>query len=385
MRKVRGLIVLAAGGLLVVTGLVGCKGPAGPAGPAASGQNAMLEGFAPNIKCGTCHTPDQDTTYYVQGRVFQWAQSRHANGGDSERNSASCSGCHTSEGFVQRMNGQAAGNQNNPSPPGCFACHSPHQRGDFTLRKSTPVLIKSVVASVPDATFDYGPGNLCVQCHQTRDMNPKPDPTKTAGTDSIVITTPRWYPHYGVQGQMLMGEGGFKFPNYQYNGNSIHSTAAIIKQDGCPTCHMAEQVYPPSLGTGKAGGHTMNIRFPGEGGGEATLLTGCRQSGCHASITTADFPGSSTSPVGAETAIEANLDTLHQLLVARDWLETNQSSPNFGLVKIPAGGRLVIRPAIKAGALFNYFFIEHDQSKGVHNTRYALDLLRSSIAELRKP
>ncbi len=69
----------------------------------------------------------------------------------------------------------------------------------------------------------------------------------------------------------------------------------------------------------------------------------------------------------------------------RGWIETDQNSPNYGLVKIPASGKLVIKPAIKSGALYNYFFIEHDLSQGVHNTRYALDLLRSSIAELRKP
>jgi len=384
MVKASTLICLVTA-VLFLAGMTGCKGPAGPAGPAATAENGSLEGFAPNIKCGTCHTAEQDTNYFVQGRVFQWAQSKHANGGDSERNSGTCAGCHTTEGFIQRMGGQAVSNQNAPSPPGCFACHSPHQRGDFSLRKMTPVLVRSQIATVPDATFDYGPGNLCVQCHQTRDMSPKPDPSKTAPTDSIVISTSRWYPHYGVQGQMLMGEGGFKFPDYAYQGNSIHSTATIIKQEGCPTCHMAEQVYPPNLGTGKAGGHTMNIRFPGEGGGESTLLTGCKQSGCHAAITTADFPGPSTAPVGAQTAITANLDTLYRLLVARDWIETDQSSSNFGLVKIPASGKLVIKPAIKAGAIYNYFFIEHDLSEGVHNTRYALDLLRSSIAELRKP
>lgn len=370
--------------VLFFAGMTGCKGPQGPAGPSGSG-NTALEGFAANIKCENCHDASTDTTYYVAGRVYQWAQSKHANGGDSERNSASCAGCHTTQGFVQRMNGQAVTSQFTPSPPGCFACHSPHQRGNFTLRDSTPVLLKSQVASVPDAMFDYGKGNLCVKCHQPRDVSPKPDPTRTGATDSIVIATNRWYPHYGRQGEMLMGTGGFKFPDYTYQGNSYHSSAAIIKQQGCPTCHMAEQAYPPNLGTGKAGGHTMNIDYQGEGGDEAELLTGCKQSGCHASISSADFPGPTTAPVGTETAINANMDTLRALLAARDWLDTVSTSPNNGLVKIPASGKLVIRPAIKAGALYNYFFVEYDLSEGVHNTRYAMDLLRSSIAELRKP
>ena len=382
-RRIQAICCLAAAALFFA-GVSGCKGPQGPAGPSGSGSQA-LEGFAPNIKCATCHTTDTDTTYYVAGREFQWAQSKHANGGDSERNSATCAGCHTTQGFVQRMNGQAVTNQNNPSPPGCFACHSPHMRGNFTLRDTTPVLLKSQLASVPDQTFNYGTGNLCVKCHQPRDISPKPDPTKTAPTDSIVITTARWYPHYGRQGEMLMGVGGFLFPGYTYQGNSYHSGATTIRQEGCPTCHMAEAVYPPNLGTGQAGGHTMNIDYQGEGGNEAELLTGCKQSGCHASISSADFPGPTTAPLGAETVINANMDTLLTLLAQRNWIETDSTSPNFGLVKIPASGKLVIKPAIKAGAIYNYFFVEYDLSEGVQNTKYALDLLRSSIEELRKP
>jgi hypothetical protein len=45
---------------------------------------------------------------------------------------------------------------------------------------------------------------------------------------------------------------------------------------------------------------------------------------------------------------------------------------------------LKIAPESRAGALYNYFFIEHEGSFGVHNTKYALELLQSSIAELRK-
>jgi len=214
----------------------GCKGPAGPQGPPGETTVINLEGFAADIKCGKCHTADQDTTYFVAGRVYEWSQSKHAVGGDLERNGSGCAGCHTTEGFVQRMNAgsfSAVTNQFHPSPPGCFACHSPHARGDFSLRIKTPVVIKSNITGVSDATFDYGKGNLCVQCHQTRDMSPKMN--ASAPGDSIAITTSRWYSHYGVQGQMLMGEGGFKFPGYTYTGNSYHTTSTTIKQVGCPT------------------------------------------------------------------------------------------------------------------------------------------------------
>lgn len=365
---------------LVIAMLSGCKGDAGPQGPPGEGSTS-LEGFAAGIKCGTCHDPDQDTTYFIAGRAYQWAQSKHAIGGDIERNGASCGGCHTTEGFIERMKGLPVTDHLVPSPPGCFACHSPHARGDFSLRNMEPVTVRSNIQGVPDAIFDYGKGNLCAQCHQTRSMTPKMN--GSPANDTLVITTSRWYSHYGVQSQMLMGEGGFEFPDFTYTGDSYHTSSDAIREEGCVTCHMAEQVYPPSSGTGKAGGHTMNIRYS-FGGVESQLLTGCMQSGCHPAISSTDFAGPMTTPVGGQSAVEANLDTLFHLLGDRGWLDTVSTSSRYGQLVL-VGGKRVITPAIKAGALYNFFFVEHDLSKGVHNTRYAMELLRSSIAELRKP
>jgi hypothetical protein len=361
------LVIIILAGLLV-----SCRGPEGPQGPPGTTTVVNLEGFAPGINCGSCHDPDQDTVYYVWAKKYQWERSKHAWGGDYDRNSSLCAGCHTTEGFVKRMQGKPVTNQIDSSPPGCFACHSPHARGDFSLRNVSPVTIRSNIAGVPDAQFNYGKGNLCVQCHMTREMAVKPDPTKTASTDSIVITTTRWHSHYGVQGQMLMGEGGFKFPRYTYTGNSVHTTLPSIKQEGCITCHMAT----PTAGAGIAGGHTMNLRYEFHGVARS-LFTGCNQSGCHSNLTTLDYKG-------VQTAVNAHFDTLKTMLIQRGWIEGNPASPNYGLVKL-TGGRLVVKPAIKAGALYNYFFLKHDRSEGVHNPKYALELLRSSIEELRKP
>jgi hypothetical protein len=97
-------------------------------------------------------------------------------------------------------------------------------------------------------------------------------------------------------------------------------------------------------------------------------------------MTTPDIAGASTGGVGAQTLISRNLDTLKQLLVARNWLDATTD-----LVRASSTSPLRIAPASRAGAIHNYFFIEHEGSKGVHNTKYALELLRSSIRELRKP
>ncbi len=376
--------VLLLVSVITVMVLVGCEGPEGPAGKDGTNATVDLEGFAPGIRCATCHDADSDTIYNVAGRVFQFSSSLHATGGASERNGATCSGCHSTEGFIERGRGgfqsQMASEILNPSPPGCFACHSPHARADFSLRTQAPVTIASYIEGVPDATVDYGKGNLCLQCHQTRQtspMSPKPDPTKTAITDTIVITSSRWYPHYGVNGQMLGGTGGFKFAGYTYTGNSNHTANLAIEQEGCIACHMAE---PTGTQAGKGGGHTFKVGYEFEGT-PGVVLTGCRDAGCHgSSFASVNYAGATTAPVGAQTAINANLDTLRQLLIAKNWL-----NPTTDLLRASASAPLRIAPAAKAGAIYNYYFIEHEGSHGVHNTRYAYELLRSSIAELRAP
>jgi len=370
------VLVLAAFATLVI----GCEGPQGPAGDPLA---VNFEGFAPGIQCAKCHNPDIDTTYYLWARRYQWERSLHAYGGDLERNGPTCAGCHTTEGFIERWKGgwqtQVVGPKDNPSPPGCFACHSPHSRGDFTRRDVTPVTITSFIETVPDGVFDYGNGNICARCHQTRTsspMSPKPDPTKTAVTDTIRITSSRWYPHDGVQGQMLMGTGGFEFAGYTYQGNSNHTTNATITQEGCAECHMASQSYPPDLGTGRGGGHTMKIRYSSDESETDTLflLTGCNQSGCHG---TNGF--TKTTLLAAEKAVEDSLSLLRSTLVSRGWLTSS------GNVNASTSSPLRIAPAARAGALYNYFFVLHDDSKGMHNTKYAQDMVNSSLWVLRQP
>jgi hypothetical protein len=323
------------------------------------------EGYADGIVCAECHNPDFDTTYFVWARKYQWLLSKHSYGGDFERNAASCAACHTTEGFIQDQMGRTVTDNVHASPPGCFACHSPHSRADFSLRTIDPVTVASAVEGVPDLVFDYGKGNLCVACHKTRSLSPKPDPTKTAQTDVITITSSRWYPHYGVQGQMLAGEGGFEFQGYTYT-NSFHTNSSVIQDEGCVLCHMAD----PNAGTGIGGGHTMNIRYEGTHGEDQELITGCTVTGCHVTPFEVNYED-------VQTETEELLDSLHTLLINRGWV--NEQS---GLVNASSSNPLVISPAYLAGAMFNYFFIEHDLSLGVHNTRYAQQLLESSIEEL---
>jgi len=365
MKKPKKLLGLFVAAILLVSMFAACEGPEGPAGPKGDpgeqgepgGNVVNWEGFKEDIKCADCHNPDVDTLYYVWGIRTQWSQSKHANGGAYFENSSTCGPCHTTEGFVEVALGRTPTAHTISSPIGCFACHSPHSRANFSLRITDAVTMLAGVEGAADPVFDYGKGNLCANCHKPRSISPKPDPTKTATTDVITITSSRWYQHYGVQGLMLAGENGFEFQGYTYS-NSSHTGSDVIKEEGCIICHMALEERNP------AGGHTMLLETE-----EGELVAGCETSGCHSSGMELDYEGT-------RTEIEGLLDSLHTLLLDREWITAS------GSVNASSSTPLVISPAYLAGAMYNYYFVEHDLSLGAHNTKYARQLLESSIAEL---
>jgi hypothetical protein len=222
----------------------------------------------------------------------------------------------------------------------------------------------SNITGVADATFDYGKGNLCVSCHHPRSQSVKLNIANVASTtDSIVITSNRWYGHYGVQGQILSGKGGYEWPGYDYTPNA-HATATLLTTEGCTQCHM-----PPATGN-LGGGHTMTLEYESEGS-VTQVKTGCLVAGCHSGTFTFDY----ASTVGGRVVIQKNMDTLKLLLAAKGWIDTVANSVN----------KVTVKPSNKAGAIWNYFLVEHDKSEGIHNVKYANALLRASITELRKP
>ncbi|HAP35147.1 MAG TPA: hypothetical protein DCQ28_04090 [Bacteroidetes bacterium] len=389
------LTVLTA---IALFGLVACEGPAGPAGkdgaagaagsPGANGVDAgfvYFDGFKADLKCATCHTPGVDTAFFVAGRVAEQANSKHSIGGDVDRNAKDCARCHTTEGLQQYVAGKPLTDILHPSAPGCFACHAPHGTGDFSLRVTNAVTMLSGVDGVADYSYTTTnkSTNMCITCHQPRAMSPKaPAYTKTAATDSLVLTNSRWYNHYGIQGPLLIGKGGYEFAGYNYP-NSTHQSMATAGTLECATCHMQE---PIGGGATKAGGHTMKLEFDSHGT-PTVVVTACKK--CHADITS-----SATSLTMSRTAfddyrkasgvsrsvIAKSLDSLKTLLINKGWYD-----PATELVKASSSKPLVIKPAYRAGALYNFFFVEHDLSEGIHNSKYAKALLDASIAEMNKP
>ena len=277
------------------------------------------------LTCSDCHN---DTTL-IFGKALEWSQSVHATGGNYVRaTSASCAGCHSSEGFTARI---AAGvtpdkvttGQTNPTPPNCRTCHKIHTTytsADFALTTTDPVTLY-----ISGKSFNFGNGNLCAQCHQPRMAGP------TAGGGDVKVDSNRWGPHHGPQSASFIGVGG-------WNVQSTVSPHYLSVKDGCPACHMTNAT------------HDMTPD-----------VAACKT--CHSTATSFDIDG-------VQTDVKAKLDQLSKALVAKGLLKDG----------LPVPGTY---PNAQAGALWNYLSVMEDRSSGVHNATYLKALLQAGLDALK--
>lgn len=343
---------LKCAAILLVVGLIGCEGdigqtgPAGPAGPQGPQGVAGADGQNGATTCSDCHGSNQ----LITSKSFQWENSIHYLGGAFERNQASCAGCHTSQGFLDRIaSGEinASADVEDPLPQNCYTCHEIHQtytQDDWELTAQDPVTFW-----VGGETADLGKGNLCISCHQPRIPSPA---LPTPGVDEMLeITSTRYGPHHGAQGTLFTGNGAYEVgEGYE---NSVHTTAVA---ESCITCHMA------TVFDGRAaGGHTFRVETEG---GEINPA-GCVM--CHP-----DEDGLEALVESTQAGIESLLDSLGTQLQAIGIMnESGRSIPGT-------------YSSTQVGVLYNYKFVEEDNSKGVHNAKYARTLLENSITALNE-
>ncbi len=309
-------------------GAEGPPGPEGPAGPAGAAAEMA------DLTCTECHT---DSTL-ITGKKTAWSESLHGTGEAYVRGtSASCAGCHSGGGFSARI---AAGlnpdevteGDPNPTRQDCRACHQIHTTytaADFALETTDPVAF----FAVPDATYDGGEGNLCVNCHQPRRVFPE------AENGMITGISEHWGPHHGGQGSMILGVAGAggveDSPSPHYN----------TVEDTCVTCHMGPDrvhTYEPDVAT-------------------------CQE--CHADAESFDIEG-------VQTEVKAQLDELGDALVAAGVLSENGPEGHPTVEEAPEG---------LATALWNWIYLAHeDKSYGVHNPAYTQAMLDAAFAALEQ-
>ncbi len=249
-----------------------------------------------NIQCENCHGPQNNLTHIDEditdgdarvsirsnvcavchgeplrhGRYQQWQLSRHANFelAVDEGDSASCSRCHTGQGFLTWLPQLVAGDSGNivdpdPVTPGnqaiywtddtvqpqtCVTCHDPHDIGTTTGTGTDATVRVFGDTSILPAGFavtSVGNGAICITCHNSRRGL-----YNDAVADSIPFQDGR-APHGSGQADVLMGQNAF-FVTVGARG--AHS----FIDDTCVNCHM-EKTPPPDLLSYNQGGsnHTF--------------------------------------------------------------------------------------------------------------------------------
>jgi hypothetical protein len=342
---------------------------------ALAGAPALAE--APKLAfpraCAPCH--GSETKYPVRGALAQYLTSGHRTTGHaSYANSEGCQACHTNEGFIElaktgKVDPKAI--VSNPSEIGCFTCHAPHETGDFSLRRTGKVALSNGVV------HDRGRSNLCAGCH--RAVFTPAGEVKARG-----IPFDFWGAHHGPQADMLLGTNAYEFPGKSY-AKSAH---ALLAGADCITCHMTQprQRYAllPSIG-----GHSFRI------GGEVHELpklnnAGCLNSGCHSEMNQAPGKHVFARTAAADWDGNGRVETVQEEV--QGLLERLINKRGTGLLQTmkeplyDAKGAFVRSktqyPVEVVAALYNYKFVLEDGSRGIHNTKYAVQLLMDSIKAL---
>lgn len=327
MNSFKLLIVLAAIAILM---LAGCERKV---------INEVVEdNSAGAVACFNCHGDDD---FDLIAARMQYNMSVHGTGDKYNRNRnnssrySSCEPCHTNEGFVASVTGTAVSGDHF-TRISCFTCHEPHSSGALAVRVTTAVILENNV------TFDKNSANLCASCHHSR------RDVRAYVTDSVTLSG-HWGPHHSNQADMLIGTNAYEYAGYTYD-NSAHTNTTV---NGCLDCHMVPSLYA-------TGGHTFMAYDAVE---DYENTKGCNVATCH------DGDVSNFNYLNKKAVVDSLLTYLEPLLVAANLYDDIEEEPVTREVAT----------ADSAGALYNFEFVSFDHSSGAHNSRYAIDLLTSSI------
>jgi len=313
------------------------EGPIGPAGADGADGSDGTDGVDGNVTCLVCHSGTN-----MEQKKAEFAMSEHSVGAiavDYAGGRASCARCHSHEGFVQYATfGEVAGDITNPSAWECSTCHGLHktfESTDYALRLSDAVPAYYDETVIIDMG---GNANLCVNCHQSRTVEPN---TASPG-ETFKISSTHYGPHHGPQGNVLYGVGFAEIEgsvSYPEAGSAKHMEAT------CTGCHMADF-------TDGQGGHSY-----------IPSVAACNE--CH------DADLEDYNYGGVQTEVEELLVELRDQLMTLGVVEgddENGYEPVIGTY-----------PMVQAQAFYNWIGLEEDRSLGAHNPQYVKALLLNSI------
>jgi hypothetical protein len=374
-------------------------------------QTATNEGFSTNATtgvttfrttCAGCHTGQGFLQWYKQlanvggGRKIG---SRTLDATSLANLGWNSTGTLTSSGAQVIQDAAVPGvlTKANVQPQTCTTCHDPHDEGTTTgVGSNAKVRVTDNTSLLPGGFMASGVGRgaQCITCHNSRNGEPVAgggNPTLHEDGDinfgtfgAGVLTGAGAYkaPHEASQGDVLMGRNGYFFNNGQVGKRGAHSLLA----DACVTCHLELTTPPPAFsGSGAFG---TNHGF-------VASLDICTK--CHGSFTGGTIQdATNASHATLKAAIEAKIKKLSSASAtiatvtlkatsggspAVDVTYNNGTAPLTNATIQTAMGTAPVND-ILGKAIWNYYLVLHDSSKGIHNPSFVQTILDLSITKV---
>jgi hypothetical protein len=320
--------------------------------------------------CGSCHEGEHHPTF------SEWDASGHGSivenpemAGEAAR--ANCARCHNGSWAVDYLNDPINYEQPSGSPAdtldiGCATCHDPHGN-DNTANLRNAVLDVALPNGLhPNA----GAGRLCIACH-----NQRRTPTDIEG--QINDGTSRLGPHHSVQGDMLSGSGAYEDVNPDF---TFATSRHVLIEDGCVSCHNHHIPWAP--GAPAYTGHEFK-----------PIKEACQP--CHGtlesfeSIMAKDDYDGDGAVEGVQVEVKGLMFALAEAIVEATPADSTEDRATLQAALpvsedeaydgfIGAVGPAANSTMSQRAAAFNLAFVAYDQSKGVHNAVYSIQLLQQS-------
>ena len=349
---------------LVPWAVVGCEACHGPASEHTStGDKTKIQ---INIAAGVCLSCHDAPPHHTKGDEYKnslhftalWSSSFAQTAASQNNNLGNCVRCHDGTGFVNFTKGKTTNTtgwiEADHNFITCATCHDPHGNGLTANLRQTPAG-SDTLANGFSYTGKGGTGMLCMNCHKAR------------GNGDVAVkanVSSRFGPHHSPQADVFFGKNAISFDGNAY-ASGVHN---LLISNACVDCHMAA-TDTSAANIDKVGGHSFKMTNAATGFDNVKFCVTC-----HSGVTSFDSFKSDKDydQNGKIGTVQEEVAGLIEILKV--------ALPHTGVDTVNYLGIAASKDSvILKKAWWNLQMIDNDLSGGMHNFKFAVDVLVKSI------
>ena len=348
---------------LVNFATIGCESCHGAGNEHAT--TADISKIAISLDAGICQSCHDAPWRHDVGTM--WNNSGHAkpvweNSSTQGTTLASCQRCHIAQGYIDFTKGVATNTvgwtvANGNYGISCQTCHDPHGNDNGHELRKEPLASDTLGNGYNYGTYG-GTGNICFNCHKARRDN-----VSYIATTKTVNST--WGPHHSTQADNLLGLNAAAFTSQPFVSGG-HKDALT---NACNDCHMAATTDTGTVTRDQVGGHSWNMSYAPTG---YDHTVGCKN--CHGSSKTHFSDWQAAMDYDGNGKVEDVQTEVHGCLTKLALALPHNADGTIAYAQITNQNQM--------RAYWNYQLISNDGSFGIHNAKFAFDVLTKSLAAL---